>query len=293
MKPSVSEKYRDLIVTMVKNSSQSAEVTEKNTFQPAKKANRPYIDRIIHELMLPSSHIVGFKNIQELFRLCRQGKSCLLLMEHYSNFDLPALVCLLEQNGEEGRAIAESIIAVAGFKLNAESALVRAFTEAYSRIVIYPSRTLDAITDPKVLEEERKKSNAINLSALRELIRQKNTGHMILVFPAGTRYRPGVPETKRGLKEIDSYIKAFDYMVFIGSRGNLLRLCQNGDMKEDIPTEDTVILNMSSVINCKEFRESSREEAPQDADLKQFTVDRVMLELEKLHGELENMSIQA
>jgi glycerol-3-phosphate O-acyltransferase len=109
---------------------------------------------------------------------------------------------------------------------------------------------------------------------------------MVLVFPAGTRYRPGQPETKRGLKEIDSYIKAFEYMVFIASGGNLLRLNPNGGMEEDILTEDTVIFKISPVVSCGEFRDRTHEEAPGEADAKQFTVDRVMAELERLHGEI-------
>ena len=289
MTTTVSEKYRDLIVSMLKNSSQSADITEGNTFQPGKGANRPFIEKILKELMLPQSRIEGLANILELFRLCREGKSCLILMEHYSNFDLPVLVYLLEQSGEEGRAAADSIIAVAGIKLNADSPMVLAFTEVYSRIVIYPSRTLDAIKDPGVLEEERKKSKAINRAALRELIRCKNTGHMILVFPAGTRYRPGVPETKRGLKEIDSYIKAFDYMVFIGSGGNLLRICPDGDMKDDIIAEDTVVLKIGPVVNCEEFRGRTHKEAPPGVDVKQFSADCVMQELEKLHGDVAEL----
>jgi glycerol-3-phosphate O-acyltransferase len=271
---------------MMKNSSQSATVTKNNTFQPGDKTNRPFIEKILTEQMLPGSRIIGLSNLYELYRRCAQGASCLILMEHYSNFDLPALVYLLEQSGAEGRAAADSIIAIAGIKLNAESALVRAFTEAYSRIVIYPSRSLDSITDPLVLKEERQKSGAINRSALHEMIRRKHSGHMVLVFPSGTRYRPGRPETKRGLKEIDSYIKAFEYMVFIASGGNLLRLCANGDMEEDILTEDTVIFKVSPVAGCGEFRLRAHAEAPEDADVKQFTVDRVMAELERLHGEI-------
>jgi glycerol-3-phosphate O-acyltransferase len=292
MATTISAKYRDLVVSMMNNSSQSAMVTKNNTFQPGDKTNRPFIEKILTEQMLPGSRIIGLSNLYELYRRCKEGASCLILMEHYSNFDLPALVYLLEQSGEEGRAAADSIIAIAGLKLNAESPLVLAFTEAYSRIVIYPSRSLDSITDPQVLKEERQKSGAINRSALHEMIRRKHSGHMVLVFPSGTRYRPGRPETKRGLKEIDSYIKAFEYMVFIASGGNLLRLSPNGGMEEDILAEDTVIFKVSPVAGCGEFRGRAREEAPGDADVKQFTVDRVMAELERLHGEIAALGEQ-
>ncbi|MDR1931824.1 MAG: 1-acyl-sn-glycerol-3-phosphate acyltransferase [Spirochaetales bacterium] len=287
MSSKISERYRDLIIQMVKNSSQSATVTGANTFQPGNLTNRPYIEKMLADQMLPQSRIEGLENLLDLHRRCEQGASCLILMEHYSNFDLPAFVYLLERSGAEGRAAADSIIAIAGLKLNAESDMVLSFTEAYSRIVIYPSRYFDSITDPEVLKAERAKSNAINRAALHEMVRCKHEGHIILVFPAGTRYRPDKPDTKRGLKEIDSYVKAFDYMVFIGSGGNLLRINPNGDMSEDILAEDTVIFKIGPVVGCQEFRSHAREAAAEGSDAKRFTVDRVMEELEKLHKEIE------
>ncbi|MDR3201422.1 MAG: 1-acyl-sn-glycerol-3-phosphate acyltransferase [Spirochaetales bacterium] len=286
MSSMIPEKYRDLIVQMIKNSSQSATVTGANTFQPGNLVNRPFIEKILLNQLRPQSRLVGQENLLDLYRRCKEGKSCLILMEHYSNFDFPAFVYLLEQSGAGGKEAADSIIAIAGLKLNAESAMVRAFTEAYSRIVIYPSRYFDSITDPEVLKAERAKSNAINRAALHEMVRCKHEGHMILLFPSGTRYRPGVPDTKRGLKEIDSYIKAFDYMVFVGSGGNLLRI-GDGDMEEDILAEDTLVFKASPVADCQEFRTRARAAAPEGADAKQFAVDRIMDELEKLHAEIE------
>jgi glycerol-3-phosphate O-acyltransferase len=286
MATTIAVKYRDLVLQMLKNSSQTATVTEGNVFQPGNVSNRRYIEKVLTDYLREGSRIVGMENLEDLYKRCAEGKSCLILMEHYSNFDLPVFVYLLEQSGPAGRAIADSIIAIAGFKLNAESAVVRAFTEAYSRIVIYPSRSLDSITDPEVLKEARKKSNVINRAALHEMIRNKHEGHLILVFPSGTRYRPGKPETKRGLKEIDSYIKAFDYLVFIGSGGNILRLGSSSDMEEDILTEDTVVFKISSVMDCGEFRSRAHEESPPDGDAKQFTADRVMEALENLHTEI-------
>ena len=283
---SVSEKYRDLIISMMKTGTQSNTVTEENVFQAGIMAKRPFIEKMLNELMRPKSRIIGLENLSELYKKCVAGKSCLILTEHYSNFDLPAIIYLLEKSGLEGKTMADSIIAIAGRKLNEESPVVSAFAAAYSRIIIYPSRSLDSISDPEILKEERKKSAAINRAALHELIRRKQSGHMILLFPAGTRYRPGRPETKQGLKEIDSYIRSFDHMVFIGLGGNLLRICPSGDMQEDIVAEDTVILKISPVVDCKEFRDRAHKEVPEGSDAKQFTVDRIMSELEKLHEEI-------
>jgi glycerol-3-phosphate O-acyltransferase len=285
----ISEKYRDVLMQLVKNSSQSQTINEENVYQPGNMKNRPLVEKIVDDFMTKESRIIDAENILELHRLSKEGKSCLILMEHYSNFDLPALCLLLQKLGEEGKAASNSIIAIAGLKLNAESRVVLAFTEAYSRIVIYPSRYHDAITDPEQLKEERKRSNIINRAALHQMIRCKHSGNMILVFPSGTRYRPEKPETKRGLKEIDSYIRVFDYAVFIGIGGNILRINPSGEMEEDILSRDTVMFKISPVISCEDFRAAVREKTSPDSDQKQIVADRVMEELQILHDDIEKV----
>jgi len=43
-----------------------------------------------------------------------------------------------------------------------------------------------------------KKARAINIASMRAMDKLRSSGHPILVFPSGTRYRPGKPETKMG-----------------------------------------------------------------------------------------------
>ncbi|MFQ3619662.1 MAG: 1-acyl-sn-glycerol-3-phosphate acyltransferase [Spirochaetales bacterium] len=287
--PSIAEVYREHLAAMLRQTSQSQEVTEKNVYQPGNPVNRKYVDKVIEDHLLPDSKIIGIENLHQLHKLSKEGKSCLILMEHYSNFDLPVFIYLLSRSGEEGKQTAESIVAMAGLKLNIESKAVLAFTEAYSRIVIYPSRYLEKITDPEEYKEARKQSSAINRAALHHMVRCKHSGHIILVFPSGTRYRPGNPDTKRGLKEMDSYLKAFDYMVFIGIVGNILRIHPSGEMEEDQLYKDTVMFKVSPIIECETFRNQARQETPQEADPKQFVADEIMRELEKLHKELDQL----
>ncbi len=286
---SISEKYRSILPEMIRNCTQSQTITGHNVFQPGNMKNRPHVDKVVEDHLLPGSGIIDVQHLEELHRLSRDGKSCLILMEHYSNFDIPAFIYLLGKSGPRGKDAAEAIVSMAGLKLNVENPAVHAFSEAYSRIVIYPSRYHDSITDPEKLKEERKKSNVINRAALHEMIRCKHSGNIILVFPSGTRYRPGKPDTKRGLKEIDSYIKVFDYMVFIGSGGNILRIHPSGEMAEDLLVQDRVVFKVSPVMDCQEFRDRARAEAPADADHKLFTVQRVMEELDKLHIEVRKI----
>ena len=48
-----------------------------------------------------------------------------------------------------------------------------------------------------------------DVDIVNKVIELKKQGKIILVFPSGTRYRPGCPDTKRGLREIDSYLRLF------------------------------------------------------------------------------------
>jgi len=117
---------------------------------------------------------------------------------------------------------------MAGIKLHEENLLIRVLTEAYTRIVIYPRRYLEIIRskikEPHDLVQEVLKSNSINRAAMKALARVKAQGKMVLVYPAGTRFRPWDSGSKRGVREIDSYIKTFDAMVFISINGNVLRI---------------------------------------------------------------------
>lgn len=277
---------------LVRNSRERQDVDPNAVFQPANLKNRPIIEKIIEALQLPGSKMLHFDRLKELYDRSQQGESCLILSEHYSNFDIPNLFYLAHQYGEEGDKVINSIIPMAGRKLNAESRFVLAFTEAYTRIVIYPSRDLQKLEGTEGFEEERKLSRALNRSALREMIRAKHAGHPILVFPAGTRYRPGVPESKQGLPEIDSYIKSFDHMLLIGIAGNVLQVNATGNMEADVPKQDVVIYNMGEIIDCKRFREKARREGGFDAtasgpEAKQKVVSTVMEKLDELHEEAE------
>ena len=277
---------------LMRNSRERQDVSENAVFQPANLKNRPIIEKILDALHLPGSKMLHFDRLKELHRRAKEGASCLILSEHYSNFDIPNLFYLAHEFGEEGDKIVNSIIPMAGKKLNAESRFVLAFTEAYTRIVIYPSRDLQKLEGTPGYEEERKLSRSINRAALREMIRAKHEGHPILVFPAGTRYRPGVPESKQGLPEIDSYIKSFDYLLLIGIAGNVLTVDPTGNMEADIPQRDVVIYTMGEILETRSFREQARldagfDEGASGVEAKQKVVDRVMEKLEELHQEAE------
>ncbi len=283
----ISHKYRDSIMRMMATSSGQSLVTDKNVHQVGNPDILPYIDRIIEANLLPGSGINGAEHLDELLRVSQGGEACLLLLEHYSNFDLPVFHYLLRKRPGTGQALADALLAVAGIKLNESNPAVLAFTEAYSRLVIYPSRSLEIIKrnlkDPKELLAEIMRSATVNRAAMRSLAELKHTGHIVLVFPSGTRFRPWDPSTKQGVREIDSYVKSFAKMCLIAVNGNILRLNPEGEMMEDLICQDRVQYTVGPVLDCAEFRTRVKHEHHFREDKKQAVVDEIMAQLERMH----------
>ena len=272
----------------LRSGSENKSISPENIFQEANLENRKIVNSIISQLMKPSSRIENMESLIALEKLSLQGKSCLILPEHYSNFDLPNLYYLLENSHEKGESIANRIVAIAGLKLNEESDFVRAFTEAYSRLVTYPPRSYEKLRkDAGKNADELNRARAINMAALRKMTRMKHNGNIILVYPSGTRYRPGDPSSKRGLKEMDSYLKVFEYVVFLGMAGNTLRLnTDENEMSRDIPVRDRIVFVASEVCKCSDFRKEVLEKNTQEElDLKQIVADAIMSRLATLHNQ--------
>ncbi len=279
--------FQQVTDQLVKNSREEQAIDRERVFQPANMANRKLVEMIIGKLLLPGSRIEGYDNLKELYTRSQKGESCLVLMEHYSNFDIPNLFYLAREYSQ-GVPVTDSIVAMAGTKLNEESRFVLAFTEAYTRIVIYPARLLAGLEGSENFATERARSREINRSALREMIRLKHSGHMVLLFPAGTRYRPGKPETKQVLLEVDSYIKGFDHMVFIGIAGNTLEVSPAGNMEHDDPCTDVVIYSVSNVTDSATFRNEARAQFPEGGEAAKRAVGvAVEKRFDELHAEAE------
>lgn len=282
----LNTKFREYVKNVLRLSKSPAFVTEENVFQEGAEDILPYLDKMVEELILPGSGLDGLDNLEELLAKAESGKSCLLLLEHYSNLDLSLFSYLVRMAGGRGREINKAVVAIAGMKLNEDNPAVSAFASAYTRIVIYPSRSLQDL-DIEKHRQEIIRSNAINRAAMKTLIRLKNNGRLILLFPSGTRYRPWDPSTKRGVREIDSYIKSFDYMCLVAINGEVLHV-HEGDMMDDEVSEDLVRLSIGPIISCSDFRDNVRERADTEGesgmqDKKQAVVDAIMDELEDLH----------
>jgi glycerol-3-phosphate O-acyltransferase len=256
-------------------------ITENNVFQTGDANVLAVLDEMVEALALPGSRLDGIENLEELLAKAESGKTCLLMVEHYSNLDLSIVSLMARKAGGRGKDISDAIIAIAGMKLNEDSPVVASFASAYTKIVIYPSRYLHG-ADEEVKKVELPRSNAINRAAMKALNDQKYKGKLILVFPAGTRYRPWDPETKKGVREIDSYIRSFDYMCFIALNGEILHV-QKTDMMNDAVTQDVVLVTAGKVTSCEEFREKVRTSTGEEEDKKQAVADAIMKELERMH----------
>lgn len=291
MTETIKSKYARLVGELIAMVPQEAQVSEINVYQEGIVSILPYIDTIIRDYLDASSAIEGYENLEVLYDHAQRGESTLILMEHYSNFDLPVFHYLLRNQGPRGESIASSIAAIAGIKLNEENPAVHAFARAYTRIVIYPSRSLQIIKenfkDPKELYYEMRRSLSINHAAMKALSAAKTSGKIVLVFPAGTRYRPWDPSSKRGVREIASYIKSFSKFCLISVNGNILRLNPSGAMEDDILQKDRVIYNVSPVHDSREFLQSVRYDLHFGDDKKQAIVDTLMDLLEAMHCEVE------
>ncbi len=294
-KLSLRQRYANLFKELSQASRAAAKIDSTNVYQPENKETRRYMDILVQENLLPESHFEGEENLVDFYDKVCAGKHGLILMEHYSNTDLPELLYMLDHSANEKlRDLSRRIVAIAGMKLNEEDSVVRAFAESFSRVVIYPTRSLSkneqlAQSEEEAKEEEQR-ARKINLAAMHAMDDCKKRGEVILVFPAGTRYRPGHPETKRGLREIDSYLRLFDIVALVSINGSLLTI-QNEDMLDDLIAPAKVVFGASPVIECKPFRKEFLASLPQDCpDPKQAMIDHVMELLESQHERIENQA---
>lgn len=259
-------------------------ITEENVHKLENPHIRSILESAVKKLLLDGSKLYPEAHVVEFLQAIKAGKKGIILSEHYSNLDLPIFLYLMEQTGKAGEELAHRSIAMAGMKLTEEDPLIAALTEGYERIVIYPSRTLAGITDPIQLAEEKTKPQH-QYCLYANIGRSTKEGKAVIVYPAGTRYRPGKPETKRGVREIDSYIRTSDVMMLVSINGNCLRISDDpSNMLGDIVCQDKVVIELSPVIDCSEFRERAKKRCREDDDKKQAVVDLVMEELEIMHN---------
>ena len=296
MPKTLKELYGKYLKEFAQISHAAEKIDETEIYEEANLETRKYLSLITKDNVLPGSHIINIEYFKEFYdAIVSGGKTGVIMMDHYSNMDLPCFIQLLEDCGQEwAKDFVNRIVAIAGMKLNEADPIVRALTGSFTRVVIYPTRSLNAVEESNVSEEEKEaekmRARKINFAAMRAMDGCKKRGQIILVFPSGTRYRPGKPETKRGLREIDSYLRLFDLLLPVSINGNVLRFNpeEPENMIMDLVTPDVITLTAGKMIECKPFRNKILETVPADhPDPKQVTVDAVMQIIEDLHNSTE------
>ena len=193
-------------------------IDSTNVYQEANPKTKMYMDKVVSQFTLPQSHLEGRENFIDFYEKVKAGKRGLILMEHYSNTDLPSLFYQLEKDGDPRLAeLSKHIVAIAGMKLNEADPTVKAFAEGFTRVVIYPTRSLSSKEESDISEEEKKaeeqRARKINMAAMRAMDECKKRGDVILVFPSGTRYRPGRPETKKVSTSFSANLVVFAFFM--------------------------------------------------------------------------------
>lgn len=247
-------------------------ITADNVFQPAKKNNRKIFQSLLNQLLLDGSGVIGKENLIEFYENFKKGKSSLILSEHKSNFDVPVFFAVMYQQELLFQEIFESIVFVAGRKLNEEEIFVKLMAEQFNRVIVVPkSETQDAP------DTEIEKAIKINMTS-QNFIKNHKSDYIFLVFPTGTRSKPWDRSTYRGIREVFNYIKNFDQVIFMSINGNCM-IPRQASMSQEPPRKDKINLIFSKPVSTKEWIEKSRaahKEKAQDQDFKQFTIDKVM-----------------
>lgn len=273
---------KDLISSLIKNFGKPSQVSPEAVLLEANKTAQRVSEGFASSFMTQESSVEGIENLQELSRRAQEGASCLILLEHYSNADYPCFHALLTRLGEQ--ELADKLIAMAGVKLYEDTPLTNFMIKAYRSLFVYPSRSIARLGDSEADKAEKERSTKINMASLRKLMEIKRQDNIVALFPAGTRYRPGKPETKQVIREVASYLKQFDYCVFVGINGNILRIVSE-NMEEDRVTRDTIVFSVSPVTKTSDFiRDALSTFQGEDAEeQKDWICLAVSRELDKMH----------
>ena len=281
------EYFKDHLKTFVEEAAHESDVTATSVLKEGHEKSKKLLYSLMPDVLEEGSEFRGAEHASQFLKEVKNGKKGIILAEHYSNFDFPMFAYLLEKAHPDGKELIDRTYAIAGIKLYEENKYISSLAAAFNRIFIYPSISIENIKDEALKEAEEKRARAINLASMRTMDKLRTSGHPIMVFPSGTRYRHGRPETKRGRREIDSYIKSSDIMLLISINGNCLRVSGTNDMKEDLIFKDKMIISSSEVYNCHAFREKVKEEKVGSEDIKQDVVDEVMKLLGIMHSKVQ------
>ena len=107
------------------------EITSDTVFQEGNAELQATMEAVISPLLEPDSRVIGSEHLFTLLEKVKAGKRCLILPEHYSNFDYPLITLLFKRLGEKGEELSKRLVAMAGIKLSEENDMISMMNTAY------------------------------------------------------------------------------------------------------------------------------------------------------------------
>ncbi len=228
-----------------------------DAFQKGSRVGRIKFAALCRGLLLPGSGVAGLERLSQLVKLAEKRHSCLLCMNHQSNFDVPTLYALLEDHG--AAEIFERILWVSGRKLDEDVGPTRLLANCFPRVVLTPKSWFLSPHD----ELERSEALRMNMRAYRAIHQLRRRGWLLALFPAGTRTRLGQETMPRAIEEIDSYLKYSDFVVMGRIDGCTLPAVRDHDLAREIPRRDRVRYSFGPIMNAAEWRASAAQRFPE------------------------------
>ncbi len=214
---------------------------------------QPYLGAICRRLLLPGSGIIHAEYLAELTQLAREGRSCIVCLNHRSNLDVPTLYALL---GDQGHlSLFHRLIWIAGRKLEEDAGSTRCLVRAVNRVVVSPWSWMSREHSAEELHE----AHHINDAAHRAIRQLRHQGWVFALFPTGTRVRPDDAATNAAIEETDSYLKHFEFMLLCRIDGCTLPVSRDSDLTHETPTLDTVRYTFGKVLRTDDWRTEAAE----------------------------------
>jgi len=94
--------YGKYFKEMSQYSKAPAKIDSTNVYQEANKDLTKYMEMLISDNILPGSGLGNIENFKAFYdAVTKEGKRGLILMEHYTNLDLPEIIYFLKIHGED------------------------------------------------------------------------------------------------------------------------------------------------------------------------------------------------
>lgn len=212
---------------------------------------QPHLTRIARRLLLPGSGVKGLDNLAELTELARQGRSCLLCLNHRSNLDVPSLLALLKDTDQQEHF--HRLVWLAGRKLEEDPGDTPSLVRAFNRVIVTPRSWL---VEHRTAVDLRA-AYRINAAAHRAMHDLKHQGWVFALFPAATRQRPRDGSTRKAIPETDGYLKKFEFLLLGRIDGCTLPVTLDHELTHETPVLDCLTVSFGNVQRTDQWRASA------------------------------------